>query len=441
MLKALNVLEVENIVEYLKDILLWAQLQDVWSYEQGLILQFWKNETYYLILEMRSDRPLALLFEKKSPVLKGKKKKPVELFLKAHGVNFHLCDVKMMTEFGRVFQITLSPLTDRSVSCALEVVLVPHGSENILVYSDGKKSFWNRPVPLQKANPDFDLSQLEVRSLKTIQSLWLESFQVRSSKSKDKRLQEPVSLEKVIAKKQQALENLDRELVNLSQPYELFAEHLKAHLGRVGQKNILQAALAEFGLEKKLPSLTRAEEAKGDLLLRWMTFAFEKARHQKKKLMAHQERKQKIADDIETLSRLSPGEYVRRQVQNPFIIENTKLRKLDLDAGGIAYFGKSAADNLKLLRAAQAWDFWLHLKDYPSTHVIIHRNKNQKISQSDLLLVFKRLVEESRTKKSLLVGDTFSIVLTECRYVRPLKGASKGMVTYSNEQTFKYSYR
>jgi predicted ribosome quality control (RQC) complex YloA/Tae2 family protein len=99
--------------------------------------------------------------------------------------------------------------------------------------------------------------------------------------------------------------------------------------------------------------------------------------------------------------------------------------------------GRSSRDNLALLRKARAWDFWLHLKDVPSAHAILQREKNQHLKDQDLNKAGKWLVEQSfRLKKEKYQGQRFEVVFAECRYVRPIKGDKVGRVTYQKGGSF-----
>ncbi|MNT80503.1 hypothetical protein D3C72_2199710 [compost metagenome] len=112
-----------------------------------------------------------------------------------------------------------------------------------------------------------------------------------------------------------------------------------------------------------------------------------------------------------------------------------------MESGAIAYCGKSAADNLALLRQAKAWDFWLHLKDFPGAHAIVHRKRDQLIPDNELLQVSEWLAHESLSEKSLYPGQKLAVVVVETRFVRPIKGDKLGRVTYHSEGTLFLTLR
>lgn len=94
--------------------------------------------------------------------------------------------------------------------------------------------------------------------------------------------------------------------------------------------------------------------------------------------------------------------------------------------------GKSAQDNVDLLRKSRAWDIWLHLKDYPSAYAILHRQKGQAVSDQTVLVAAKWLIKEGIGAKKNLSGSKLSVVFVETRHVRPMKGDKLGRVTYHN---------
>ena len=116
-------------------------------------------------------------------------------------------------------------------------------------------------------------------------------------------------------------------------------------------------------------------------------------------------------------------------------------RKLHLASGALAYCGRSASDNLALLRQARAWDYWFHLRDYPGAHAIIHRQRDQEISEKELQQVAEWVVKESVSSKSILDGQKLAVVIVECRFVRPIKGDRLGRVTYHSEKTLSFTLR
>jgi predicted ribosome quality control (RQC) complex YloA/Tae2 family protein len=125
-----------------------------------------------------------------------------------------------------------------------------------------------------------------------------------------------------------------------------------------------------------------------------------------------------------------------RQASNLMSKANVAGRKFQLEDGTEIVIGRSAKDNLNLLRKAQPTDLWLHLKDYPGSHAIVFKvNKNQNLTTMQVHQITEWLVKESLKNKSLMIG-TFDVLVVEVRFVKPIKGDKLGRVTYQNEKTF-----
>jgi hypothetical protein len=127
----------------------------------------------------------------------------------------------------------------------------------------------------------------------------------------------------------------------------------------------------------------------------------------------------------------SRGSKIMQQVE-------AKGRRRVLPSGLEAVMGKSARDNLQILRGARAWDLWLHLRDYPGAHAIIFREKTQTVSDADLAVVGSWIWRQ--TKGVAHQDDTdlrLDLLVAECRFVRPVKG-SPGLVTHQNARVLTF---
>jgi len=134
------------------------------------------------------------------------------------------------------------------------------------------------------------------------------------------------------------------------------------------------------------------------------------------------------------------GEIERGEVsplkakENVFGGSEAKGRTLHLKSA-TAFMGKSAQDNLKILRSANSWDYWLHLRDFPSAHVIIARPKGLKIAEEEIKIVGEWLIKESLKKN--YIGIAYEIIICECRHVKPIKGDRTGRVHFQHERVFR----
>jgi len=94
--------------------------------------------------------------------------------------------------------------------------------------------------------------------------------------------------------------------------------------------------------------------------------------------------------------------------------------------------GKNESGNIKLLKSAKARDIWLHLRDRPSTHVIIKTDK-QNLPLNVLKSAARLCVDFSTTQK-----DRFEVDYTQRREVTIQNGAN---VLYNKYKTIEVDNR
>ena len=61
-------------------------------------------------------------------------------------------------------------------------------------------------------------------------------------------------------------------------------------------------------------------------------------------------------------------------------------------------------------------------------------DKNQKVNDNVLREVALWVATETKASQKLPTGSKLDVVVTECRYVRPIKGDKLGRVHYQNER-------
>ncbi len=417
-MKAYHQIELEDFVSWVHDTLRGSQLQDIESYEEDLVLGFYLQGlgTKYLVLEMNKQAPMAFLFDK-NPFSTKKKIKPVALFISAHGKNLQVQKIENLKDFGRIFTIVLSS-SERQ--CQIQVHLIPK-APNIVVTTDKKNISWNKPKEMvQIEAPSIE----EVRSIAAIHNEWLKQRKNPEAGSSSPELKIRKKLEKDLAKKKKALTEIQKPLDSKeTQEWYQLGELLKTKkMADVGRE-------WDLFLDRKRSQAWNLEQC------------FQKAKQLVKKRQGTLARKKIVEAEIQLLETQMDVEISRLGQIEPAptkrkLLVEVKTRKKVLESGLVAFLGKSAADNMKILRQSQAWDLWLHLRDYPSAHAIIQRNKNQEIPREQLNQVAAWLAQESLHKKILLPGTRLEIVYTECRHVRPIKGDKLGRVHYQNERHF-----
>ena len=163
---------------------------------------------------------------------------------------------------------------------------------------------------------------------------------------------------------------------------------------------------------------------------------FEKDKKNKSKIAGTDDRIATLKKEIERLESVNIVQAPKPQSQSLLKVAEVKGRTYDVQ-GHKLYLGKSGKDNLKILRQAKPWFHWFHIKDYPGTHGILECQKKEKLSLPLLKEAAQVVLKQSVPKGA---SGAFDVLVTECRYVRPVKGAKAGQVTHSNSQVLRVKY-
>lgn len=334
----------------------------------------------------------------------------------------------MKEGFGRVVELFFTS-QDGEKTTTLTVVLIPQAL-NATAESGGKKLHWDKPKPLEPQNQvadfpvrydDWDLYLHEYMELhrgpRTVDQ------PVDKVPVIDPRLK---TWKKDLDKKRGVIIKLDEALAALDgDAWRAFGEELK------------------FGRELPEHPLWDAKLNLHDNRER----AFRKAKESKQKVEGNRERREELLIEIARLESWledparapAPREVVKGRGTKALEKTETKGRTLNLPSGLQAVYGRSAKDNLAILRQARAWDLWLHLKDEPGAHAIIFREKNENVGIHDIEEVAQWLYKESHGKKTRMVGLRFEVIVVECRFVRPIKGDQLGRVNYHSPTVYSFA--
>lgn len=418
-MKALTQQELQHFVAYFAPILDGAQLQEVLASDRGLALGFQGDRRYWLILDLVPNAPMMLVFEEQCPFKKGPKGKPVSLFLNSHGKNLYLTEMRVQEEFGRVVQVSLK---NAHSECDLEIRLIPKQC-NVIVRAQGKQISWEKALALG-ASPVVETPPAP-RTLEEIHEEWLTEQGSAKKNSLDPVVQWEKQKAKDLGKKRKALEEIQKQIE--SDKADAWYEaglFLKTH--------------GHLQVPEHLAPCVQLKES-----LSWnIENCFTKAKQLEGKKVGARERFTELEAEI---AKLEKTKYSEKQKKPPLIDLMSKAeargRKLTLPSGTLAYCGRSAADNLALLRQAKAWDYWLHLRDYPGAHAIIHRQRDQELSLEEIQDVAAWVARESLPAKSLMLGQKVAVVIVECRFVRPIKGDKLGRVTYHSEKSLNLTLK
>lgn len=106
------------------------------------------------------------------------------------------------------------------------------------------------------------------------------------------------------------------------------------------------------------------------------------------------------------------------------------LRLVSRD-GYVIWVGRNSRQNEQVtFKNANAGDIWLHARDAPGAHVVI-RNDGRRIS--DALIAEAAAIAAWYSKRR--TDANVPVDYTRVKYVKAIKGAGPGMVTYRNEST------
>lgn len=432
MLKSPNFEEFQSLVTFIHDELIDSQLQEVVTTEDGIALGFYRftrePKFMWLVIDMDLQFPFVGLYAD-SPWSRLKKPKPVGLFISAHFKNARLNSISIVPNAGRVaiFNFNLP-------EASWELRIIPK-QPNFVLQSQNKRMSWYKLKELAVLTSENPTTDTEVRSIPYMQEQWWD----RSSKGKSKlnaqakrQRFELIGFEawvldrkKSILKKQKALEQMTQKLhPEVQKQYQELGEHLKVS--------------GLTGLKPEWHKLLQSDKK-----LSWnIENVFQKSKQIEAKKKGTLERIAIIEKEIKVLENQSEELYqteLKRKSELRSLKSQRKettgeFRKLvlNVETDLNCLMGKNAHENLQLLRQAKAWDYWLHLKDYPSAYAIIIRHRDQKMSDESLQKAARWLAEQSLKKEELSHAGALKVVVVECRHVRPLKGDKIGRVTYHN---------
>lgn len=406
-MKALTTSELQTLVDGELGGLVGSQFQEIRCFDRGLALGLWASGLRWLIIDLAPNAPVALVFSDPCPLGKSGRMKPLGLFLRSHGRGRRVRQVEWLSDQGRVIRILFG---EGPSECSLEIQLVPKQA-NLHARSEGKEVYWNKPKEL--GPPPVLTGQVPVsRSPEELRAEWLRSVRGGGAEKINPEEQWRRKIERDLEKKRKALAELERQLAEEGEDWAARGEAFKS-----GTKDWI-------------------DESKG---LAWnIEEAFRRARQSVAKKEGREKRRGILLTEIEALATAQyPGAGGANSgpVRSDLMAQaGARGRKLALSDGKIAWMGRSAADNLALLRKARGWDLWLHLRDYPGAHAVIQRNRGQAMSSVERDRVAGWLAEESLGSRAR--GQRLEVVMTECRFVRPIKGDKMGRVNYQNEVHF-----
>ena len=248
-MKSPSFFEFQTIIQYLDEELSGAQLQEVFSTEDGVVLGFYRfvrqPKTVWLVFVLDSLFPFVGLYDV-NPWMKTKKTKPLALFLNSHFKNTHLKKISLKENYGRVavFDFGLP-----EIKLELELRLIPK-QPNLIALAQDKKISWDKEKELVAVIDDpskMSDQESENRSVPYMLRQW---FQRRSktsavstlnSNSEATQTQKSpyekwiLQRKKDLQKKEKALDQIQKQNIELAQiPWSKIGDYLKTY----GFKNL-----------------------------------------------------------------------------------------------------------------------------------------------------------------------------------------------------------
>lgn len=382
------------------DLLIGASFNEVYFFEDIFGFKFWNEKVLWFSFSVKGKSPW-IFVDKMSDGLSRAPQKPIFTFLRSHFRNRSLQAVTRKVGYGRVLEL------DFGEGYFWEIVLF-QGKANFSVSIPDKGVHFFKPSELVLLAEE--KTSRTVRDLQTIREqiiLGLPSLKKEESKVL-------VSEEK----KQLAIKKVQEGLQFLrTNPY----LRLLTHLQTEGDSSIPVDLLGIHDSSKSV-----AENIQVCSLKISKTEA---------RILRLEERLKELQQGGLKKKPNSIAKGVEKNLKN--------LPKMMLnDAKVYAFCGRNARENLKLIRESKPWHMWFHLRDYPSAHVVVALEKGNSLSESDLQDVSKFLFGRGAPRKLLSAPEVkFEVIYTECRFVRPIKGAKSGLVRSQNHKArvFKWS--
>jgi hypothetical protein len=439
-LPAMNQADIDLFIEVARPLIEGAQLQRVWAFEGILFLGFhgW-GKTTWLALDLELARPQLILLSQEPPK-KFRKPKPLSLFLTAHAVGRVCKNMHRRLSQGRVVDFSFGA----DAPTTLELRLIPH-AVNALAAANGSTLSWNKPRDLPAEDLVALASSPALLSVEERSQLWgALKLGYRARPQDGNSRDEKPSDKSPTAKVQRTVEDL--RLKALDKSLRLARED-EARLSQQNWRGAGEWLKTAGQWPRPIPHEWAPWVDPKLSFSKNLEVCFQRYRDVERKIEKCRARirdleKQRNAhlSQVEG-GAVGPESTSEKKLNRKPSASEAKTRRVNLAEDLILYVGRSATDNLLLLREAQPWDLWFHLRDFPGAYGIVRRNKSRALSdkeKTDAAIAVARTSLQSQ--RALESGDVFEIVIAECRKVRPIKGAP-GQVTYHEPEFLRVKYK
>jgi predicted ribosome quality control (RQC) complex YloA/Tae2 family protein len=262
-----------------------------------------------------------------------------------------------------------------------------------------------------------------------LQNEYLRRADIKLNQIKNQKL---IALQKKISKLEKLLALLDseEELLEKSEKYSSWGTLILSnlHLVKAYEKHIKLKDFDGQEIEITLPKEARTPSEAGNILfssakkLKRKAKSLYKERENLEEKIAFLKNMQKVVDRAKDESEINI--LLPKQKHNKKAKKEQKAYESFFIEGFKVMLGKNEKGNIELLKEAKKRDIWFHIKDTPSSHVIIRTDK-ANVPQSVLDFAAKICVEFSVTKKG-----TYLVDYTQRRNVTVKNGANVEYVDY-----------
>jgi predicted ribosome quality control (RQC) complex YloA/Tae2 family protein len=406
--------------------LVGAQLQECAQSSTEFGLGFYHDrDLRWLWFDLDPRRPLVIRLDSPPPI--KKLMRPLSLFVRSHFRGRRLKSVTAKISSGRVLVFEFHRSSEEPGKGAIEIEarLLPHGANVIATFHD-KQVSESKPKELPPAPIEIRESET-ARSLQDISNAWLELKKNRPAAGGPKKAFDPEKeWARAIEKKEGAIVRMQEELAEKSSDRERrLGDWLKAN--------------GTLEVPPEFSDLVNDEKS-----VSWnIEDAFRRAKDKERKIEGTRTRIRLVEEELEKLRKDGPQAAAKSVDKTPSLLAkaDAKGRRLKLADDLDVYVGKSAADNLAILRRSQPFDYWLHLRDQPGSHAIIRRTRGRIVTDQEFQTAAKWVIEESLKKNSIeLKGERHDVLIVECRFVKPIKGDKLGRVNYSNDRVLSVRF-
>ena len=418
-MKSLNICELEQICNELNS---WKgyQIQSLnLSVNQLYFNFFGKGASHWLLISLRPQTPLAIILSKAPAKKLLKTKKPLLLFLESHARGAYLQSAIHLNKLGRVIEMTLGHADNK---CTIEFRLFPHG-QNVIVTAGGKSISWKPVSELTQVDEMKGENPSEQKSARSFTEIERQYFSPQKEsvssalQGKEKAWKQHVKkLERAIQKIQIDLkEKKEKKWTSLAQKLQ---KEQRLDLGNLYEPYIDPSKGLEWNIKN----------------------CFERGKKNKLKIKGQEDRLREVELSCEEDKAKGFEHWQPKNKKHKLEFKtDVKHKRALISENCSVIVGRSSRDNLKILRGAKAWDYWMHLKDFPSAHAILQRPKKYTVSEDEYNKAMEFLLKNNFGQKlAEHKGEVFEVLVAESRFVRPIKGDKIGRVNYHNERVFHF---